>query len=69
MKKTDTQIHQDVLEELKWDSRVDEKEVGVQVEGGVVTLAGTVSSWAKRLAAKEAAHRVMACWMWPMTSR
>ena len=59
MKKTDTQIHHDVLEELKWDSRVDEKEVGVQVEGGVVTLAGTVSSWAKRLAAQEAAHRVI----------
>jgi hypothetical protein len=28
-KKTDTQIHQDVLEELRWDSRVDEREVGV----------------------------------------
>jgi len=59
IKKTDTQIHHDVLEELKWDSRVDEKEVGVQVERGVVTLTGTVSSWAKRLAAKEAAHRVI----------
>lgn len=57
--KTDIQIHHDVLEELKWDSRVDEREVGVQVKGGVVTLAGTVSSWAKRLAAQEAAHRVL----------
>ena len=28
--KTDAQIHHDVLEELKWDSRVDETEVGVQ---------------------------------------
>jgi osmotically-inducible protein OsmY len=59
MKKTDTQIHHDVLEELKWDSRVDEKEVGVQVQRGVVTLTGNVSSWAKRLAAQEAAHRVI----------
>ena len=41
MKKTDTQIHHDVLEELKWDSRVDETEVGVQVNNGVVTLTGT----------------------------
>ena len=59
IKKTDTQIHHDVLEELKWDSRVDEKEVGVQIEGGIVTLTGTVTSFAKRWAAEEAAHRVI----------
>jgi len=59
IKKSDTQIHHDVLEELKWDSRVDEAEVGVQVDGGVVTLTGTVTSWAKRVAAQEAARRVI----------
>ncbi len=59
MTKTDAQIHHDVLEELKWDSRVDETEVGVQVAAGVVTLTGTVTSWAKRVAAQEAAHRVI----------
>jgi osmotically-inducible protein OsmY len=59
IKKTDTQIHHDVLEELKWDSRVDETEVGVQVDGGIVTLTGTVTSWAKRVAAQEAARRVI----------
>lgn len=59
IKKTDPQIHRDVLEELKWDSRVDETEVGVQVAGGVVTLTGTVTSWAKRVAAQEAARRVI----------
>jgi osmotically-inducible protein OsmY len=59
IRKSDTQIHHDVLEELKWDFRVDEKEVGVQVAGGVVTLTGTVTSWGKRLAAQEAAHRVI----------
>jgi osmotically-inducible protein OsmY len=57
--KTDTQIHHDVLEELKWDSRVDETEVGVEVDNGVVTLTGTVTSWAKRMAAQEAARRVI----------
>jgi osmotically-inducible protein OsmY len=57
-RKTDTQIHNDVLDELKWDSCVDEKEVGVQVAGGIVTLTGTVDSWAKRVAAQDAAHRV-----------
>jgi osmotically-inducible protein OsmY len=59
IKKSDTQIHHDVLEELKWDSRVDETQVGVQVAGGVVTLTGTVTSWAKRAAAQEAARRVI----------
>lgn len=58
MKKTDSEIQQAVLRELKWDTRVEETDVGVGVEAGVVTLTGTVSSWAKRLAAQEAAHRV-----------
>jgi osmotically-inducible protein OsmY len=48
-----------VLEELKWDSRVDETEVGVEVDKGVVTLTGTVTGWAKRSAAEEAARRVI----------
>jgi osmotically-inducible protein OsmY len=51
-------MQQAVLRELKWDTRVEETEVGVTVDGGVVTLTGPVSSWGKRLAAEEAAHRV-----------
>jgi len=58
MMKSDSQIQQDVLRELGWDPRVEETEVGVEVDRGVVTLTGTVSSWAKRAAAQEAAHRV-----------
>lgn len=58
MKRTDSEIQQAVLEELKWDSRVRETEVGVEVDSGVVTLTGTVSSYVKRLAAEQAAHRV-----------
>lgn len=58
IKRTDPQIHKDVLAELRWDPRVDETEVGVEVDRSVVTLTGTVDSWAKRLAAEEAAHRV-----------
>ena len=56
--KTDSEIQQDVLRELKWDTRVKETDVGVEVDAGVVTLSGTVSSWGKRHAAAEAAHRV-----------
>ena len=58
MKKTDLEIQQAVLCELKWDTRVEETDVGVEVDAGVVTLTGAVSSWAKRMAAQEAAHRV-----------
>jgi osmotically-inducible protein OsmY len=58
MSKKDSDIQQAVLKELKWDTRVEETDVGVEVDNGVVTLTGTVSSWAKRLAAQEAAHRV-----------
>jgi osmotically-inducible protein OsmY len=58
IKKSDSQIQKDVLGELKWDTLVKETEVGVEVDSGVVTLTGTVSSWAKKMAAQDAAHRV-----------
>ena len=57
--KSDAQIKSDVISELKWDSRVNETEVGVQVRDGIVTLVGTVDVYAKKIAAREAAHRVM----------
>ncbi len=56
--KSDRLIQQDVLRELRWDTRVDETEIGVEVDKGIVTLTGTVDSYAKKLAAREAAHRV-----------
>jgi osmotically-inducible protein OsmY len=56
--KSDAEIQQRVIRELKWDPRVDETDVGVQVADGVVTLSGSVDSWTKKLAAAEAAHRV-----------
>ena len=55
---SDTQIQQDVLRELRWDSRVEAPDVGVAVHHGVVTLTGTVDSYVTKLAAAEAAHRV-----------
>jgi len=58
MKKTDSEIQQAVLHELKWDTRVKETDVGVEVDQGIVTLTGTVNSWAKKVAAQQAAHRV-----------
>jgi osmotically-inducible protein OsmY len=58
MEKTDTAIKHDVLQELAWDTRVKETDVGVEVHHGVVTLTGTVDSWAALVGAQEAAHRV-----------
>jgi len=48
--KTDAQIQHDVLDELKWDTRVKETDVGVEVNDGIVTLTGTVDSWTARTA-------------------
>ncbi len=55
---TDSDVKKAVLRELRWDVRVDATDVGVEVGDGVVTLTGTVETWATRLAAEQAAHRV-----------
>lgn len=56
--RTDEQIQQDVLAELKWDARVHPNEIGVAVRDGVVTLTGQVDAYARRWAAQDVAHRV-----------
>jgi osmotically-inducible protein OsmY len=55
---TDSEVHRRVLEELRWDTLVDVTDVGVEVDRGVVTLTGTVGSYAEKSAALEAARRV-----------
>jgi osmotically-inducible protein OsmY len=57
--RTDEEIRQDVLRELQYDSRVDQAEIGVEVNNGIVTLTGTVESDARKRAAREAAYRVI----------
>jgi osmotically-inducible protein OsmY len=57
--KSDVLIQQDVLRELRWDTRIaSQTDVGVEVDRGIVTLTGTVDSFAKKGAARQAAHRV-----------
>jgi osmotically-inducible protein OsmY len=58
IKQTDEQIQHEVQAELEWDARVRSTEVGVTVKSGVVALTGWVDSYAKKLAAERAAHRV-----------
>lgn len=56
--KTDIAIKRDVLEELKWQPDIDETQIGVMVEEGIVTLTGTLDSFAKKLAAEKAVKKV-----------
>jgi osmotically-inducible protein OsmY len=56
--KSDIQLHNDVLEELKWEPAVSEKEIAVAVKDGVVTLGGYVQSYAQKRAAENAVARV-----------
>jgi osmotically-inducible protein OsmY len=56
--RTDEQIQRDVLEELKWEARVQPNEVGVTVADCVVTLTGWVDNYGKKWTAERTAHRV-----------
>jgi osmotically-inducible protein OsmY len=56
--KSDADIQRSVSQELEWDPRVDSTGILVQVKEGVVTLTGSVESYAKKVAARDAAHRI-----------
>lgn len=56
--KDDTELQRDVIEELRWDPAIKEKEIGVAVRDGVVTLTGSVASYAERWAVERAVERM-----------
>ena len=57
--KSDSEIREDVINELRWDPQITEPDaIGVAVQDGAVTLTGHVSTYAQRLAASRAAERV-----------
>lgn len=56
--KTDSQLQQDVMAELKWQPAVHAAQIGVEVKDGVVTLAGEVGSYLEKYEAERAALRV-----------
>lgn len=56
--KSDLQLQRDVLEELKFEPSIRESEIGVAAKDGVVTLSGSVDSYAEKIAAERAAERV-----------
>ena len=57
--RSDTQIRDDVINELQWDPQISEPEaIGVAVVDWAVALTGHVSTYAEKLAAAQAAERV-----------
>src|SRR5690349_17325986 len=57
--KSDAEIKEDVISELRWDPQISEPDaIGVAVKDGSVTLTGNASTYAEKLAAGWAAERV-----------
>jgi len=50
--KTDTQLQRDIIEELRWEPGINEREIGVAVKDGVVTLTGNVPSYGEKYVAE-----------------
>ncbi len=56
--KTDAQLKNDVIEELRWEPTVTSSDINVATHNGVVTLSGTVPHYAEKRAAERATQRV-----------
>ena len=56
--KTDKQLQKDVMDEIKWEPCVTATQIGVSAANGVVTLTGTVATYAEKWAVERAAQRV-----------
>ena len=55
---TDDELRRQVSAELSWDPQVDSEAIEVSVDGGTVTLRGTVGSLRQKRAGSNAAARV-----------
>jgi osmotically-inducible protein OsmY len=56
--KTDVELKDDVLAELRWEPKVNAANIGVTVKKGVVTLTGNIDSYAEKYAVEKATERV-----------
>jgi osmotically-inducible protein OsmY len=56
--RTDTDLKRDISDELKWEPSIGEREIGIAVKNGVVTLTGYVQSYAEKYAAERAVERI-----------
>ena len=55
--KTNTELRQDVITELEWNSLI-HNDIGVVAKDGAVTLTGVVETFAEKVAAERAVMRV-----------
>ena len=58
MFRTDSDIQQDVVDELKWEPGLRDDDIAVGTKDGIVTLAGFVDSYADKYRAERVASRV-----------
>ena len=58
MFRSDTDIHQDIVSELKWEPSVRDDDIALGVRDGIVTLAGFVDSFADKWTAERVASTV-----------
>jgi osmotically-inducible protein OsmY len=56
--KSDKELQDDVLDELRWEPAVNAAHIGVSARQGVITLTGHVPSFAEKYAAEQAAECV-----------
>jgi osmotically-inducible protein OsmY len=56
--RSDSEIEQDVKDELRWDPEIDATDIAVSVKKGVVTLTGFAKSYSDKYEAEAAAKRV-----------
>ena len=57
-KKTDSELHKHVVDELAFEPSVNMEEIAVAVKDGVVTLSGSVPNFFEKWAAETAVKRV-----------
>jgi osmotically-inducible protein OsmY len=57
-RRSDRDLKRRILRELKWDSRISWASINVDVNNAAATLTGSVMSYAQKVAAQDAAHRV-----------
>ncbi len=58
MRKNDTQLQQDVIQELEFEPSVNASGIGVTAKDGIVSLTGKVNTYAEKFAVVHAAERV-----------
>ena len=57
-RKSDAQLKREVETELSWDTKTWDQKIRIEVHDGIVTLDGVVSTYAQKVAAESATHRI-----------